>query len=192
MNTFKYFFSIIILLNTSKPILCYGQDEKKSLDDNPYISFYPELAGNGGLLSLNIEIGYCFNQRSGILLTDEERKYKANKLSTKENRKSGIYVRMGKGDDYSGINLVFESGYFLGNKKHNFDTGFGYSSGTDSNYYMIRFGYRYHGNKGLLIRLAPLLVYKIEDNGIDASQRYEKQWGATGGLSLGYIIPINN
>jgi hypothetical protein len=161
---FSTSFSIIILLITGNSNLCFGQEEKPLPDEIAYIGFYPELAGNGGLLSINIETGIYFKERKG-----------------------GIYLRMGKGDDYSGIGPVLESGYFMGNGKHYFDSGIGYSDADQSKYYFTRIGYRYHGKKGLILRLAPMLVYKIERN---PGMPTEKTFGGTGGLALGYRIPI--
>ncbi|MEN8227449.1 MAG: hypothetical protein ABFS38_04785, partial [Bacteroidota bacterium] len=75
---------------------------------------------------------------------------------------------------------VYEINLIAGGPKHFFETGFGqYLMNLPQPDFMIRAGYRYQGNKGLLLRAAPQLYNAEVDEGI-SELRF---WFA---LSLGY------
>lgn len=116
-------------------------------------SFYVEIAGNGGLFSINYD-----------------------RLFFSKN-KHKLYGRIGYGFLF---NIGFlEANYAFG-KKHCIETGISYAHDLTYHWLMYyRFGYRYNGKNGLLVRVAPLLSYNIY-------RGEESPFSVWYGVSVGY------
>ncbi|MBT3385671.1 MAG: hypothetical protein HN778_01075 [Prolixibacteraceae bacterium] len=71
------------------------------------------------------------------------------------NEKSGLILRGGL-SWYEKIFPLGEINYLTGKQKHHFETGLGYTAFDEGHVVFIRAGYRFHGDKGLVIRAAPL------------------------------------
>lgn len=71
------------------------------------------------------------------------------------NEKSGLILRGGL-SWYEKIFPLGEINFLTGNQKHHFETGLGYTAFHEGNVVFVRAGYRFHGDKGLLIRAAPI------------------------------------
>ena len=71
------------------------------------------------------------------------------------NKKSGLILRGG----FSWYEKVFPLGeinFVTGNQKHHFETGIGFTAFQEGNLVFLRTGYRFHGRKGFVFRVAPL------------------------------------
>jgi hypothetical protein len=78
---------------------------------------------------------------------------------------------------------VYELNFVLGHR-HYFETGFGqymFFNTIPEKDYMFRAGYRYHGKKGFLFRVAPHLYHVYDPEG-------ESKNGFWFGISLGYCF----
>ena len=69
--------------------------------------------------------------------------------------KTGIILRAGlawfdKFFPLGEVNLL------LGNQRHHFEGGVGYTAFPDGDGVFLRTGYRFHGRKGMLVRVAPM------------------------------------
>jgi hypothetical protein len=134
---------------------------------NHRLGIYPELLGNGGGFSGNIE--YL--------------------LSFKEDKRC-IYLRGGIGYGIENSTTLIESGLLIGNGTKYLEIGLGYTklgvkNESDSEYfYVLRLGYRYQGKKGLLVRAAPMLINKYEPDGSE----YQFWFG----LGVGYSLQLNS
>ena len=116
-------------------------------------SIYAEAAGNGILMSFNYDRIFAVGKSSGLV------------------------TRVGYGLLFK--LFVGETSFLYGRTKHFFEAGVGCS--TDFHHYLINFrsGYRYQGDKGLMLRAAPLLVYN-KFSGDD------NPWSFWYGVAVGY------
>lgn len=97
-------------------------------------AIYYEIFGNGFWHSLNYDRYLQFSKKSGIVL------------------RGGISY-------YEKIFPLAEVNFLTGKNKHHFETGLGYTVFHEGNVVFMRSGYRFHGNKGLLIRVAPMYCF---------------------------------
>lgn len=114
-----------------------GQTKPKVIKlDYKRNAVYGEFLGNG--------LYYSINYERQFVLKDNER----------------ITVRIGLSD----ITLVTEFNYLIGGKNNFFETGAGYTYffSDPDNLVLIRAGYRFQGNKGLIFRIAPLWAFNTE------------------------------
>lgn len=130
--------SIILIFFSSFLI---GQNPEKTPANQKRVNaVYVELLGNGGLMSINYD---------RILYSNEN---------------SHIFARLGTSEwhaedsNESNWSIIPEIGFLLGKNRHFLDVGFGltYWTGNQDLYFYPRFGYRYIGKRGLVIRLAVL------------------------------------
>lgn len=147
-------FIIIFFLVASS----FGQENESSSIDfknkTRKNSFYVEGFGNGGLFSVNYD-RVLFSKSEHILIG-----------------------RIGSGILFNPLLLEFN---YLYGKKHCLEQGIGAGFNFEGAWDMAyRLGYRYLGNKGLLIRAAPLIHFEPTVNPMNVSL-----WG---GLSLGYLF----
>jgi len=157
-------FSVMAMQN------CLAQAAQNNIGSNDAINhrigIYPELLGNGGGISGNIEYVLSFMED-----------------------KRGIYLRGGIGYGIDDNTALIESGFLIGNGTRYLDIGLGYTklaleNEPDSEYfYTLRLGYRYQGKKGLLFRAAPMLINKHEPDGSEFQFWF--------GLGVGYSLQLN-
>ena len=148
---------------------CLAQEAQSTNGSNPVnnhrLGIYPELLGNGGGFSGNLEYLFSF----------------------KEDKRC-IYLRGGIGYGIENSTTLIESGCLIGNGTKYLDIGLGYTklmvkSESDEYFYAFRLGYRYQGKKGLLVRAAPMLINKHEPDGSE----YQFWFG----LGVGYSLQLN-
>ena len=170
MKKFYLFFTANLLLLGF--IYCQeNQSEKdpfmKNIQRN---SFYAELGGNGGIISINYE-----------------------RLVPVGN-KAGLSFRIGAGtagsadtatNDIAYTALV-EVNFLYGKSKHFLETGIGFTNAFVVNnteqWCSIKLGYRYQAKKGFLFKIAPMYIYNFEK--LDGND--DVFGGLWLGLSIGY------
>ena len=125
--------SMFLCLFTFLCINLTAQNESVSGQNNiKQNAVYYELFGNGLFAgSVNYDRLILFNEKSGLIL------------------RGGLSW-------YERIFPLGEINYLTGNQKHHFETGVGYTAFHEGNLVFIRVGYRLHGDKGLVIRAAPI------------------------------------
>lgn len=166
------------LLCTFIPVLILGQESDSNINKGKHNSVYIELLGNGIAPSINYE-------------------------RITANMKVNVGVRVGFGfspeNEYKALyTFPFEIVLVLfGSKKHHIEFGGGisyYLEVKKSEYYhddekhnddsiliFPRIGYRFTGNKGLLIRVGYSPVLELP-----ALENFEKPFSPWGGISIGY------
>jgi len=102
-------------------------------------SFYVELGGNGGVISINYERIVPMNNKFGL----------------------GFRIGAGTADALTGL---IEVNFIFGKSKHYLETGIGYANAINypDQWSSVRLGYRYQAKKGFLFRLAPMYIYNYE------------------------------
>ena len=123
--------SSILLVTMSMHAAGAGQSDSVSVDIRKN-SVYYEIFGNGlGAGSLNYDRNIPVSPTTGIVL------------------RAGIswfekFFPLGE------VNIL------LGNQRHHFEGGIGYTAFHEGDGVFLRTGYRFQGKKGLLIRVAPM------------------------------------
>lgn len=105
----------------------------------PRNSFYVELGGNAGMISINYERLVPLADRTGL----------------------GLRVGIGSADALTGL---LEVNFIYGINKHYLETGIGYTNAVDypDQWVSIKLGYRYQAPKGFLFKIAPMYIYNFE------------------------------
>jgi len=135
MKNFLLLFFFAFILN----LYCYGQESKNPNRFRNH-SLYAEAGGNGEFFSLNYEF----------------------RLSINKDAYQAVYLRTGYGVSKDLV-LPFELGFTMG-KKSMLDLALGTTykqvKGEPSILmFPLRVGYRFLGNNGFLLRMAPMIVF---------------------------------
>jgi len=118
---------LFILIETTAQI--QNQPAEQAVKKN---SVYYEFFGNGLIFgSVNYDRYLPFSEKSGLVL------------------RGGFSF-------YEKVFPLGEITFLTGNQKHHFETGIGYTAFHEGSFIFLRTGYRFHGRKGFVFRVAPL------------------------------------
>lgn len=153
----------LILLFGLLPICSTAQKQVPDSDTSMFNiqrnSFYVEILGNAGVISLSYERMLPLGKKTGL----------------------GFRVGVGYAE---ALTVLGEVNFLYGKFKNYFEAGLGYTNALNhpDQWATIRIGYRYQAKKGFLLRVAPMYIYNFERlNGND-----DVFGGFWAGASIGY------
>lgn len=151
---FLFYFLLTGLLFTqeSKPTESGMKDIRKN-------SFYTEIMGNAGLISINYERLLPLGVKTGL----------------------GFRIGTGTAEAWTGL---VEVNFIYGQDRNYLETGIGYTDAFDypDQWCSIKLGYRYQGTRGFLFKIAPMYIYNFER----LKGNFDVFGGIWAGASFGY------
>ncbi len=139
----------------------HSQNEniESSLSNMQRNSFYVELLGIAGMISINYKRLVPLSDKNGL----------------------GFRVGVGSADALTGL---VEVNLIHGKSKHFLETGIGYVDAFNypDQWISIKLGYRYQAKKGFLFKIAPMYIYNFEK----AKGNHDVFSGIWAGAGFGY------
>lgn len=170
MKKLLYLIIVFIIHSSTNFAQNQANNADESTIDLRKNSFYIEILGNGGVISINYDRIVPLGDKSGLGF-----RIGAGTAGSSDTATSAI-----------AYTALIEINFLFGKNKHFLETGIGFTNAfvekETEQWCSIKLGYRYQAKKGFLLKIVPMYIYNIKK--LDGNS--DVFGGIWVGVSLGY------